>query len=41
MHQLYGLEDHPEFPPLDGEAFGREVRTLLASLPQSTVPASQ
>ena len=41
MHQLYGLEDHPQFPLLDGEAFAREVRTLLASLPQSTVPASQ
>ena len=36
MHQLYGLEEHPEFPPLDSQEFGHEVRTLLARLPDET-----
>lgn len=35
MHQLYGLEEHPDFPLLDSKAFGQEVRTLLAQLAPS------
>jgi hypothetical protein len=36
MHQLNGLEDHPEFPPLDSKALGQEVRALLTQLPPSS-----
>ena len=35
MHQLRALRGNKEFPPLDREAFAREVRELLAQLPRA------
>ncbi|MCI0353974.1 MAG: hypothetical protein L0099_02890 [Acidobacteria bacterium] len=33
MHQLRALQDSPEFPRLDGEAFAQEVHRLMVQLP--------
>lgn len=39
MHQLRALQGGTEFPRLDAEAFAREVRELLARLPEPPPPA--